>query len=77
MSYHQSSFEEKVAWFMRHPDCCAAWPRLPWDDRAIFYAMQREGLIGPGSNFHDLGDFGKPVAEARARLRSNARVKEV
>ena len=69
MGFHLSTSEEKIQWLVRHPDVWRGWPVGGHIDRAIKDGMRRDGLISPGAHDYDIGDFGKLIAEARARLR--------
>jgi len=73
MGAHRSSFEQKVQWLVDHPELCRAWPNPPATDAAIVTLMKDAGLISWGAHNYDIGDFGKAVAEARARLRKARR----
>lgn len=66
MGTHKSSFSQKVEWLVKNPEIVRTWPRMPWTDKQVYAAMRKAGLISYGAHDHDLGDLGKPVAEARA-----------
>lgn len=69
MGSPKSSFKEKVAWLVRHPDLWRGWPAAPHPDDFIIGRMRLDGLISEGSNDYDIMDFGKLIAEARSQMR--------
>ena len=69
MGAHRSSFEDKVKWFVGHPEVTKGWPIEPYTDKAIARMLRDDGLVSDGAHDYDLADFSKAISEARSRLR--------
>lgn len=71
MGKHLSSLNQKVEWLIVHPEVWRGWPRFAGQDDLIIEAMRKDGIVSQGAHNFDIGDLGKPIAEARMRIRGN------
>ena len=73
MGAHRSSFEQKVQWFVDHPEVARGWPIEPYTDKAIARMLRDDDLVSEGAHDYDLADFSKAVSEARSRIHHTRR----